>query len=90
MFYHMNLAAKETHEYNGNKFELVVYHVEENSHLRGYISSCGFSGRIVEMSDETARYCGRGDRPGLPPGCRRVGGIPEKQFQLGTAGADGT
>lgn len=54
MLYHMNLAAKQTHEYNGNKFELVVYHVEENSHLRGYISSGGFSGCIVEMSDETA------------------------------------
>ncbi len=54
MFYHMNLAAKEEHEYKGNIYELVVYRAEEDGHLRGYISSGGFSDRIVEMSGETA------------------------------------
>lgn len=54
MFYHMNLAAKETHEFDGNEFELVVYRTEEDGHLRGYISSGGFSDRIVEMSGEVA------------------------------------
>ena len=54
MFYHMNLAAKEIHEYDGNEFELVVYRAEEDGHLRGYISSGGFSDRIVEMSGEVA------------------------------------
>ena len=54
MFYHMNLAAKETHEYDGNEFELVVYRAEEDGHLQGYISSGGFSDRIVKMSGEVA------------------------------------
>lgn len=54
MFYHMNLAGKEVHEYRGNKFEIVVYRAEEDGHLKGYISSGGFSDRIVSMSGETA------------------------------------
>ncbi|CAB1058352.1 hypothetical protein D1BOALGB6SA_3108 [Olavius sp. associated proteobacterium Delta 1] len=54
MFYHMNLAAKETHKFEGNEFELVVYRAEEDGHLRGYISSGGFSDRIAEISGETA------------------------------------
>lgn len=54
MFYHMNLAAKEKHELDGNEFELVVYQEGEDGHLRGYISSGGFSDRIVEMSGEVA------------------------------------
>ncbi|WP_445367469.1 hypothetical protein ACH5Y9_21050 [Methylomonas sp. BW4-1] len=54
MFYHMNLAAKEIHEYDGNEFELVVYRAEEDGHLEGYISSGGFSDRIVQMSGEVA------------------------------------
>lgn len=54
MFYHMNLAGKEMHEYHGNKFEIVVYRAEEDGHLKGYISSGGFSDRIVSMSGETA------------------------------------
>ena len=65
MFYHMHLAAKEIHEYDGNEFELVVYRAEEDGHLRGYISSGGFSDRIVEMSGETASdlKADRGDDP---------------------------
>jgi hypothetical protein len=54
MFFHMNLAAKYKHEFAGHTFELVVYRSEEDGHLRGYISSGGFSERIVEMSGETA------------------------------------
>ncbi len=54
MFYHMNLAAKEIHEYDGTEFELAVYRAEEDGHLRGYISSGGFSDRILEMSGEVA------------------------------------
>jgi hypothetical protein len=54
MFYHMNLAAKETHEFDGIEFELVVYRAEEDGHLRGYISSGGFGDRIGEMSGEIA------------------------------------
>ena len=49
----MNLAAKETHEFDGNEFELVVYRAEDG-HLHGYISSGGFSNRILEMSGEVA------------------------------------
>lgn len=58
MFYHMNLAAKESHEHAGNTYEIVVYRAEEDSHLRGYISSGGFSARIVEMSGEVASDMG--------------------------------
>ncbi|MFH1935533.1 MAG: hypothetical protein ABIN18_28665 [Pseudomonadota bacterium] len=54
MFYHMNLAGKEIHEFRGDEFEIVVYRAEEDGHLRGYISLGGFSDRIVEMSGETA------------------------------------
>lgn len=54
MFYNMNLAAKEVHKYDGNEFELVVYRAQEDGHLRGYISSGGFSDRIVEMTHEVA------------------------------------
>ena len=54
MFYHMKIAAREEYEYGGNTFELVVYRSEEEGHLRGYISSGGFSDRIVAMSGETA------------------------------------
>ena len=54
MFYHMNLAAKETHVFDGNEFELVVYKTEEDGYLRGYLSSGGFSDRIIEMSGEVA------------------------------------
>lgn len=54
MFFHMNLAAKEVHKYDGNEFELVVYRAEEDGHLRGYISSGGFSDRIVEMTGDVA------------------------------------
>lgn len=50
----MNLAGKERHEFRGDEFEIVVYRAEEDGHLRGYISSGGFSDRIVEMSGETA------------------------------------
>ena len=54
MFFHMNLATKDKHEFAGHTFELVVYRAEDDGHLRGYISSGGFSERIVEMSGETA------------------------------------
>ncbi len=53
MFYHMNLADRQKHEYDGNVFEIVVSRADEDGHLRGYISSGGFSGRIAKMSGET-------------------------------------
>ncbi|MCH7504621.1 hypothetical protein IID04_03170 [PVC group bacterium] len=54
MFYHMNLAGKELHKFEDNEFEIVVYRAEEDGHLRGYISSGGFSDRIAEISGEIA------------------------------------
>ena len=54
MFYHMNLAKKEIHSFQGTEYEVVVYRAEEDGHLRGYISAGGFSNRIAEMSGETA------------------------------------
>lgn len=53
MFYHMNLADKKEHEYDGNVFEIVISRAEEEGHLRGYISSGGFSSRIAKMSGGT-------------------------------------
>jgi hypothetical protein len=54
MFYHMNLARKEAHIFQGTEYEIVVYRAEEDGHLRGYISAGGFSDRIAQISGETA------------------------------------
>lgn len=54
MFYHMQQVGKELHTYDGNEYEILVYKADEDNHLRGYISSGGFSDNIVHMSDETA------------------------------------
>ena len=54
MFYHMNQVGKDTHMYDGNEYEIAVYKADEDNHLRGYISSGGFSDSIVHMSSETA------------------------------------
>ena len=54
MFYHMRLIKKEIHTYKGAEYEIVIYGAEEDGHLRGYISSGGFSDRIAEMPSEVA------------------------------------
>ncbi len=49
-FYNMQLAAKEEFSYEGIEYEIVVYKADEDGHLRGYVSSGGFSDRVVDMS----------------------------------------
>ena len=55
MFFCMSLAAKDKRTFAGHTFDLVAYRVDEDGHLRGYISSGGYSERIIEMPGETAR-----------------------------------
>ena len=54
MFYHLHQVGKDFHTYDGNEYEISVYKAEEDNHLRGFISSGGFSDSIVHMSNETA------------------------------------
>jgi len=54
MFFHMQLAKKELHTFNGTQYEVVVYRAGEDGHLRGYISAGGFGERIAEMSGDIA------------------------------------
>ena len=44
----ISLAAKDKRKFAGYTFDLVVYRAEEDGHLREYISSGGFSERIVQ------------------------------------------
>ena len=50
----MSLVTKDKRKFAGHRFDLVAYRPEEDGHLREYISSGGFSERIIEMPGETA------------------------------------
>lgn len=54
MFVHMNLARKESYTHGGVEYEIAIYRVEEDGHLRGYVSSGGFNDRVLEMAGDVA------------------------------------
>lgn len=54
MFFHMNLARKESYAHGGEVYEIAIYCAEENGHLRGYVSAGGFSDRVLEMAGDVA------------------------------------
>jgi len=50
----MSLAAKDKRKFAGHTFALVAYRAEQDGHLRGYVSSGGYSEWIIERPGETA------------------------------------
>jgi len=58
VFYNMELATKEMFSYKDKQYEIAVYRAEEDGHLRGYVSSGGFSDRVVDMSGLVASDMG--------------------------------